>query len=81
MCPPVQKLDGEMVPVETNARAQPVNGVSNGQARPAPPQPHNPYAPRYSDFLSNVSNFKIIESTLRGSSGFFLVDLILNDDN
>ena len=29
-------------------------------------QRHNPYAPRASDFLNNVSNFKIIESTLRG---------------
>lgn len=26
----------------------------------------SPFNPRYSDFLSNVSNFKIIESTLRG---------------
>ena len=26
----------------------------------------NPYAPGASDFLNNVSNFKIIESTLRG---------------
>lgn len=25
----------------------------------------NPYAPRYADFLSNTSNFSIIESTLR----------------
>lgn len=30
-------------------------------------QKRNPYAPRASDFLSNVSNFKIIESTLRGT--------------
>ena len=29
-------------------------------------QRRNPYAPRASDFLNNVSNFKIIESTLRG---------------
>ena len=26
----------------------------------------NPYTPRYSDLLSRVSNFAIIESTLRG---------------
>lgn len=26
----------------------------------------NPYAPRAADFLSNISNFNIIESTLRG---------------
>lgn len=37
-----------------------VNGTSSSQ------RPFNPYAPRASDFLSNVSNFKIIESTLRG---------------
>lgn len=36
-------------------------GDSNTQAN------SNPYAPRYSDFLSNVQNFKIIESTLRGT--------------
>lgn len=29
-------------------------------------QRRNPYATRASDFLNNVSNFKIIESTLRG---------------
>ena len=40
-----------------------VNGHANGSTRP-----FNPYAPRASDFLSNVSNFKIIESTLRGES-------------
>lgn len=29
-------------------------------------QRRNPYAPRAADFLSNISNFNIIESTLRG---------------
>ena len=29
-------------------------------------QRQNPYAPRASDFLSNICNFNIIESTLRG---------------
>lgn len=51
-----------------------VNGSEKRQTathniRP-PPNPAasqlNPYAPRYADFLSNVSNFNIIESTLRG---------------
>ena len=48
-------------------RANGVNGqsTSNG-ARSSQNQRRNPYAPRASDFLSNVSNFKIIESTLRG---------------
>ena len=44
------------------------NGASsstNGHVNKHVP-PRNPYAPRYADFLSNVSNFKIIESTLRG---------------
>jgi homocitrate synthase len=31
-------------------------------------QAKNPYSPRASDFLNNISNFKIIESTLRGTS-------------
>jgi hypothetical protein len=39
------------------------NGV-NGHSSET--QRHNPYAPRASEFLNNVSNFKIIESTLRG---------------
>ncbi|KZO91570.1 homocitrate synthase [Calocera viscosa TUFC12733] len=30
----------------------------------------NPYAPQYADFLSNVSNFNIIESTLREGEQF-----------
>jgi len=38
------------------------NGFSSAHT-----QRRNPYAPRASDFLNNVSNFKIIESTLRGS--------------
>ncbi|KAI0291914.1 homocitrate synthase [Multifurca ochricompacta] len=33
-------------------------------------QRRNPYAPRASDFLNNVSNFKIIESTLREGEQF-----------
>jgi homocitrate synthase len=56
------------------------NGVSNGHSieethipidsQPAQekPQQHNPYGPRLSDFLSNTSNFSIIESTLREGS-------------
>lgn len=46
------------------------NGVQNGQngnesARPREPIV-SPYMPKYPDPMSNVSNFKIIESTLRG---------------
>lgn len=53
-------LDGKR---GTNPRSRGrTNGV-NGQQQ----QPHNPYAPRASDFLSNISNFNIIESTLRGA--------------
>jgi homocitrate synthase len=48
------------------------NGVQKRQHGHKPRQPLanssvNPYAPRYADFLSNISNFSIIESTLRGS--------------
>lgn len=72
----------EMVGVE-NQRvgrpAQAVNGVNgvNGHANPRqngvaqrPAHRTNPYAPRASDFLNNVANFKIIESTLRGEDSF-----------
>jgi homocitrate synthase len=60
----------EMVAVQTNGsngRAA-TNGKSNG--RVTDQQRFNPYAPRASDFLSNVSNFNIIESTLRGKGVF-----------
>ena len=48
--------------VQTNGHANGVNGTAQ-----RPEQRRNPYAPRASDFLSNVCNFKIIESTLRGA--------------
>ena len=49
------------------AETRPINST-NGHHAPVSTtqQQRNPYAPRYADFLSNVSNFKIIESTLRG---------------
>lgn len=40
-------------------------GTTQSQNGRTPPK--NPYAPRASDFLSNISNFNIIESTLRGT--------------
>lgn len=57
----------EMVAVDPNATStsRSVNGHTiqrNGRE-----QRRNPYAPRASDFLSNISNFSIIESTLRGT--------------
>lgn len=67
MCPTAETLTGEMVGVETQPTAGLANGSqSNGRVHPSIQQQKNPYAPRYSDFLSNISNFKIIESTLRG---------------
>ncbi len=72
--------NSEMVQVPLNgsaAHSVPTNGVNghanghtNGATNGSAPQarPVNPYAPRASDFLSNVSNFSIIESTLRGKS-------------
>lgn len=70
----------DCVPIETNAPSIPTqNGQQNGESHlPAGAQPQhhsngtqqnkkkNPYGPRYSDFLSNTSNWSIIESTLRG---------------
>ena len=57
----------DMVGIEgTPNRLNGRHGVhSNGES--SKQQRRNPYAPRASDFLNNVSNFKIIESTLRGS--------------
>ncbi len=52
-------LNGSHCPSGTT-HSNGVNGHSSSSQR------RNPYAPRASDFLNNVSNFKIIESTLRG---------------
>lgn len=55
-----------------NGHTNGVNGHTNGingstaASRMLEQQRRNPYAPRASDFLSNISNFSIIESTLRG---------------
>jgi hypothetical protein len=61
-------LNGNGTSHRLNGTATRQNGV-NGHSSTT--QQRNPYAPRASDFLNNVSNFKIIESTLRGSCFFF----------
>lgn len=71
MCPPptsdltqAPASKDELIPIDTSAPNIP---MPNEQ----PQQQHhkrNPYGPRYSDFLSNTSNWQIIESTLRGES-------------
>ena len=79
MCP---HTNGDVLPAEESEMVQiPLtNGTSNGvhtngkrgSSRSNAPRNdgprRNPYAPRASDFLSNISNFNIIESTLRGLS-------------
>lgn len=42
-------------------------GSNNNADRPREPIV-SPYMPKYPDPMSNISNFKIIESTLRGNS-------------
>ena len=43
------------------------NGTSSAQDQQRPREPIvSPYMPKYPDPMSNISNFKIIESTLRG---------------
>jgi homocitrate synthase len=73
MCPhqngDVLPLDpSEMVQVPlTKGHAPPTNGKRGTAPRiNATQEKRNPYAPRAADFLSNISNFNIIESTLRG---------------
>lgn len=77
MCPNADSLPtdpSQMVAIETTPRvgrpATAVNGVNgvNGHATRAAQPQRNPYAPRASDYQNNISNFSIIESTLRGSS-------------
>ena len=60
MCP---HQNGDQLPA---GKAEMVGVENNVNAGPSQQQKRNPYAPRASDFLNNVSNFKIIESTLRG---------------
>jgi hypothetical protein len=62
-----------MVAVETRRNGMNGSRAHNGtvhhngaNGHSSETQRHNPYAPRASEFLNNVSNFKIIESTLRG---------------
>ncbi|TFY82870.1 hypothetical protein EWM64_g1140 [Hericium alpestre] len=71
MCPHADALPNgtsDMVGIENKTNG--INGVNgvNGHSKPEPRR--NPYAPRASDFLNNVSNFKIIESTLREGEQF-----------
>ena len=62
----------QMVAVEVPQRVgrptTATNGVNGTHNKPMNQKQINPYAPRASDFLSNISNFNIIESTLRGLS-------------
>lgn len=52
------------MPEQTNGH---VNGNGNSADRPREPIV-SPYQPKYPDPMSNVSSFKIIESTLRGKN-------------
>jgi homocitrate synthase len=77
MCPhqngdqlPSDKSEMVQVPISNGANGTHTNGkrgTPNRQNAPTDRQRQNPYAPRASDFLSNISNFNIIESTLRGA--------------
>lgn len=55
----------EMVQVDQRPVKNASSGVSGRSQQQRTRQPRNPY--RAADFLSNVNNFKIIESTLRGT--------------
>ncbi|KAH0833254.1 HMGL-like-domain-containing protein [Lanmaoa asiatica] len=67
---PAQKNEMVSVDITTapalNGHHNGVNGVTAGRDH----HRRNPYAPRVSDFLNNISNFKIIESTLREGEQF-----------
>jgi homocitrate synthase len=54
-----------------------INGANGNVTRGRDQQRRNPYASRASDFLSNISNFSVIESTLRGSFTV-LLQLLIN---
>jgi len=66
----MQRIDGEASKEPQDSQV----AVDKSSAVAKPPRSENqalqgtqPFASRASDFLSNVSNFKIIESTLRGT--------------
>ncbi|KAK4056754.1 homocitrate synthase lys21 [Microbotryomycetes sp. JL221] len=81
MCPSAANTNGDVPSVPTTngevpseyqaveshapSAAERASESSNG-----PTNERNPYAPRASDFLSNTSNWKIIESTLREGEQF-----------
>ncbi|KAG6886251.1 Homocitrate synthase isozyme [Termitomyces sp. T32_za158] len=73
MCPHANGdnlANGEMVPVPlTNGSSSGKRGTNPSLNRLSAEQ-RNPYAPRAADFLSNISNFNIIESTLREGEQF-----------
>jgi len=65
--PPTQQANLVEVPLTQKANGnQGKRGISRNLRAEMERQNLNPYAPRASDFLSNISNFSIIESTLRG---------------
>ncbi|KAK4703496.1 homocitrate synthase, partial [Phenoliferia sp. Uapishka_3] len=57
------EVSGDHQAVDAHAPSAPEAAQKKGEA-------NNPYSSRYSDFLSNTSNWKIIESTLREGEQF-----------
>lgn len=59
-----------LIAVEIKPNGIQKRGTSSVNRAHLEQQRQNPYAPRASDFLSNICNFNIIESTLRGMLHF-----------
>lgn len=88
MCPhetadvlPTEQSEMVQVPL-TNGKANGKRGTSRSNTAHLEQQRRNPYAPRAADFLSNISNFNIIESTLRGifytfNARIFIADFLI----
>ncbi|GAA5857775.1 hypothetical protein JCM5296_003371 [Sporobolomyces johnsonii] len=79
MCPSAASTSADPAPVPTTAGAVPPEFTPVDAHAPSAPEvaakatgaaTSNPYASRASDFLSNTSNWKIIESTLREGEQF-----------
>jgi homocitrate synthase len=72
--------ESEMVQVPlTNGNANGKRGTTRSNTAHLEQQRRNPYAPRAADFLSNISNFNIIESTLRGLFYIFNARMLIAD--
>jgi len=72
---PLSNGNGVNAPAATNGNGK--RGSTINKNKDQQHKQSNPYAARASDFLSNISNFNIIESTLRGKQNPHRLEVFL----